>query len=197
MSLPVHWVFAQTMCVMVIPTRVVQRMGCQYVEVVLQAPCEGQHPYMHENAALRLTYTKISYRSSVCFSPWHCDAQSMKASRDETSSRLLLSTRVAHEVRSPSSQAKRQVVQTTAITGQDGSYLAELLLGKGYEVYILGTQSHVRTSFGTSEFFADVGGLGVLLLLKRHSVCWPREADQGLPGLDGRTVRLDPRGAAE
>ena len=30
------------------------------------------------------------------------------------------------------------------ITGQDGSYLAEFLLAKGYEIYHLGALSHVR-----------------------------------------------------
>lgn len=108
----------------------------------------------------------------------------------------------------------------TGITGQDGSYLAEFLLGKGYEVhgikrrssslntsridhlyqepsdpdprlilhygdltdtsclvrimdevkphelYNLGAQSHVATSFDIPEYSADVNGLGVLRLLE-------------------------------
>ena len=107
----------------------------------------------------------------------------------------------------------------TGITGQDGSYLAELLLSKGYEVhgiirrsssfntdridhlykdphvngvklflhygdlsdssnisrllekikpdeiYHLGAQSHVRVSFDTPEYTADVTGLGTVRLL--------------------------------
>lgn len=108
----------------------------------------------------------------------------------------------------------------TGVTGQDGSYLAELLLGKGYEVhgiirrassfntsriehlyrdpheedsrlflhygdltdssvlnrllqqirpdevYNLGAQSHVRTSFDLPEYTAEVTGLGTVRLLE-------------------------------
>lgn len=108
----------------------------------------------------------------------------------------------------------------TGITGQDGSYLAELLLGKGYEVhglkrrsslfntdridhlyqdpheenvklklhygdlsdsgnlirivqevqpdeiYNLGAMSHVKVSFDTPEYTADVDGVGTLRLLE-------------------------------
>jgi GDPmannose 4,6-dehydratase len=101
----------------------------------------------------------------------------------------------------------------TGITGQDGSYLAELLLSKEYEVhgiirrsssfntgridhifdalhlhhgdlsdssatsrllhkiapdeiYHLGAQSHVRVSFDTPEYTADVTGLGTVRLLE-------------------------------
>lgn len=101
----------------------------------------------------------------------------------------------------------------TGITGQDGSYLAELLLEKGYEVhgiirrsssfntgridhifnrlhlhygdltdgasirnifndyifdevYNLGAQSHVRTSFDIPEYTGDVDALGTLRLLE-------------------------------
>src|SRR5262249_27417392 len=113
---------------------------------------------------------------------------------------------------------KRALV--TGITGQDGSYLAELLLAKGYEVhgvirrsstfntgridhiyadphqqsrrlvlhygdlsdasglqsileeaqphevYNLGAQSHVRVSFDTPEYTAEVTGLGTVRLLE-------------------------------
>lgn len=112
-----------------------------------------------------------------------------------------------------------KVALVTGITGQDGSYLAELLLEKGYEVhgiirrsssfntdridhlyrdphlqgvrlflhfgdvsdstginrvlrtirpdeiYHLGAQSHVRVSFDTPEYTADVTGLGTIRLL--------------------------------
>lgn len=106
---------------------------------------------------------------------------------------------------------KRALV--TGITGQDGSYLAELLLEKGYEVhgiirrsssfntqridhvfdqlnlhygdlsdagalnkivqsiepdevYNLGAQSHVRTSFDIPDYTSDVDALGTLRLLE-------------------------------
>ena len=118
----------------------------------------------------------------------------------------------------------------TGITGQDGSYLAELLLEKGYEVYgiirrsssfntsridhiyrdpheqgsrlhlvygdlndassinklvrtirpdeiyNLGAQSHVRTSFDIPEYTAEVTGVGTLRLLEavRESGMHPR-----------------------
>lgn len=112
-----------------------------------------------------------------------------------------------------------KIALITGITGQDGSYLAELLLEKGYEVhgiirrsssfntdridhlyrdphlsgvrlflhygdvsdstginrvlrkikpdeiYHLGAQSHVRVSFDTPEYTADVTGLGTIRLL--------------------------------
>lgn len=114
----------------------------------------------------------------------------------------------------------KKVALITGITGQDGSYLAELLLEKGYdvhgiirrtslfnrtriedtreaarkegriydlhygdmgdssslnrivaetrpdEVYNLAAQSHVRVSFDSPEFTADVDGTGVLRLLE-------------------------------
>src|SRR5712675_2588259 len=115
---------------------------------------------------------------------------------------------------------KRKVALITGITGQDGSYLAELLLSKGYEVhgikrrsslfntdridhlyqdpheqnlklklhygdlsdsgnlirivkevqpdeiYNLGAMSHVKVSFDTPEYSANVDGLGTLRLLE-------------------------------
>src|ERR1700686_2152080 len=108
----------------------------------------------------------------------------------------------------------------TGVTGQDGSYLSELLLDKGYEVhgvhrrsssfntgrvnhifgklhmhfgdltdgssiskilsevqpeeiYSLGAQSHVRVSFDTPEFTANVGALGTLRLLEAARALCP------------------------
>jgi GDPmannose 4,6-dehydratase len=46
----------------------------------------------------------------------------------------------------PSKNGKRALV--TGITGQDGSYLAELLLAKGYEVYGMVRRS---STFNTSR----------------------------------------------
>jgi len=70
----------------------------------------------------------------------------------------------------------------TGITGQDGSYLAEFLLSKGYEVhgiirraiynikpeevYHLGAQSHVRVSFDVPEYTGNVTALGTTRILE-------------------------------
>lgn len=118
------------------------------------------------------------------------------------------------------SNQKRKVALITGITGQDGSYLAELLLEKGYivhgikrrasmfntdridhlyqdphatdirlrlhygdltdsmnltriiqesqpdEIYNLGAMSHVKVSFDSPEYVANVDGLGTLRLLE-------------------------------
>jgi GDPmannose 4,6-dehydratase len=118
------------------------------------------------------------------------------------------------------SNQKRKVALVTGITGQDGSYLAELLLEKGYivhgikrraslfntnridhlyqdphatdirlklhygdltdsmnltriiqecqpdEIYNLGAMSHVKVSFDSPEYVANVDGLGTLRLLE-------------------------------
>ena len=114
---------------------------------------------------------------------------------------------------------KQKVALVTGITGQDGSYLAELLLEKGYmvhgvkrrassfntqridhiyqdqhevhvnfklhygdltdstniiriiqevqpdEIYNLGAMSHVKVSFDSPEYVANVDGLGTLRIL--------------------------------
>ena len=100
-------------------------------------------------ASVHMSFTEFHTLSTCC----------------ETSSRLLLSTRVAqksdHRVRS-----QRQVALITGVTGQDGSYLAELLFDKGYEVYNLGAQSHVGSRLRPpSTNTTDMDGLGVLLVL--------------------------------
>lgn len=115
---------------------------------------------------------------------------------------------------------KKKVALITGVTGQDGAYLSELLLGKGYEVhgvkrrtslfntdridhlyqdphetnvhyklhygdltdstniiriiqevqpdeiYNLGAMSHVKVSFDTPEYTANVDGLGTLRILE-------------------------------
>ncbi|MDX2104259.1 MAG: GDP-mannose 4,6-dehydratase [Alphaproteobacteria bacterium] len=130
----------------------------------------------------------------------------------------------------------------TGITGQDGSYLAEFLLGKGYEVhgivrrassfntgkidhlyadphvpnhrltlhygdltdasglrriidavlpdevYNLGAQSHVKVSFETPEYTADVVAVGMLKLL---------EVLRTHMETTGRTVKLYQAGSSE
>lgn len=134
----------------------------------------------------------------------------------------------------------------TGITGQDGSYLAELLLGKGYEVhgllrrsssfnteridhiyqdphdenlrlilhygdltdgsalsrllrqvapdeiYNLGAQSHVRTSFDVPEYTGEVTGLGVVRLLEaiRESGVRPRFYQASSSEVFGRVVEV-------
>ena len=137
----------------------------------------------------------------------------------------------------------------TGITGQDGSYLAELLLEKGYEVhgvirrsssfntgridhlyqdphepdsrlflhygdlndgsvlnrllreiepqevYNLGAQSHVRTSFDLPEYTADVTGLGAVRLLEamRETGITPRFYQASSSELFGKVVEVPQR----
>jgi GDPmannose 4,6-dehydratase len=139
-------------------------------------------------------------------------------------------------------QPKRAFI--TGITGQDGSYLAELLLSKGYEVYgtirrsssfntkridhiyqdpheagarlhlvyadlndasslnkllrnirpdeiyNLGAQSHVRTSFDVPEYTAEVVGIGTLRLLEavRDSGFRPRFYQASSSEMFGKVV---------
>lgn len=82
--------------------------------------------------------------------------------------------------------AKRALI--TGVTGQDGSYLAELLLGKGYEVhglirelepdeiYHLAAQSHVRVSFDMPEYTCETPEMGTVGMLEavRASGVWTR-----------------------
>jgi GDPmannose 4,6-dehydratase len=58
---------------------------------------------------------------------------------------------------------KRALV--TGITGQDGSYLAELLLGKGYEVHGLVRRSSSFNTGRIDHLYADPHGAGVRLFL--------------------------------
>ncbi len=143
----------------------------------------------------------------------------------------------------------RKKALVTGITGQDGSYLAEFLLEKGYdvhgiirrsssfntsridhlyrdphdpearlllhygdlddasvlnrllreiepdEIYNLGAQSHVRTSFDLPEYTADVTGLGVVRLLEamRHTGITPRFYQASSSELFGKVVEVPQR----
>jgi GDPmannose 4,6-dehydratase len=134
------------------------------------------------------------------------------------------------------------VALVTGITGQDGSYLAELLLARGYvvhgivrrassfntgridhlrgdgteedtrlflhygdladgvalrrileiaapdEIYNLGAQSHVRVSFDTPEYTADIVAMGTLRLL---------ESVRDYIARTGRNVRIYQAGSSE
>src|SRR3989338_2829087 len=84
--------------------------------------------------------------------------------------------------------SKRKRALITGITGQDGSYLAEFLLGKNYEVYglirrsssfnrisktikpdevyNLGAQSHVKVSFEIPEYTTEITAVGTTRLLE-------------------------------
>jgi len=53
----------------------------------------------------------------------------------------------------------------TGITGQDGSYLAELLLGKGYEVWGLYEEARRSTREGSTTFMRDPHEGGKLRLV--------------------------------
>jgi len=144
---------------------------------------------------------------------------------------------------------RRRRALITGITGQDGSYLAELLLSKGYEVhgiirrsssfntgridhlyqdphepdarlflhygdlndgsalsrllrqiepdeiYNLGAQSHVRTSFDIPEYTAEVTGLGVVRLLEamRETGITPRFYQASSSELYGKAREIPQR----
>jgi GDPmannose 4,6-dehydratase len=143
--------------------------------------------------------------------------------------------------------AKKALI--TGITGQDGSYLAELLLGKGYdvygiirrsssfntgridklyrdphesgtrlhliygdlndasslnrilrtvqpyEIYNLGAQSHVRTSFDVPEYTAEVSGVGTLRILEavRESGLSPKFYQASSSELYGKVQEIPQR----
>ena len=64
-------------------------------------------------------------------------------------------------------QARKALI--TGITGQDGSYLAEFLLAKGYEVYGI-TRRTSNTSLGRIEHLLDRVNLIQGDLLDQHSL---------------------------
>ena len=55
----------------------------------------------------------------------------------------------------------------TGITGQDGSYLAELLLGKGYEVHGVKRRSSLFNTDG--QVFSDAG-IPVVLFMENYDI---------------------------
>ena len=76
-----------------------------------------------------------------------------------------------------------KVALITGINGQDGSYLAELLLQKGYEVwgllkrneiYNLASQSHVRISFDMPIYTTHSIATGALNLLESLRIICPK-----------------------
>lgn len=137
---------------------------------------------------------------------------------------------------------KKKVALITGITGQDGSYLAELLLEKGYEVngikrrassfntqridhlyidqheknvnfklhygdltdstniiriiqdiqpdeiYNLGAMSHVKVSFDSPEYVANVDGIGTLRILEAVRILGLEKKNKNLSSLYLRTI---------
>ncbi|KAL0718565.1 hypothetical protein Bca4012_067888 [Brassica carinata] len=75
----------------------------------------------------------------------------------------------------------RKIALVTGITGQDGSYLTEFLLGKGYE-------SHVAVSFEIPDYTADVVATGALRFL---------EAVRSHMTDNGRTIKYYQTGSSE
>ena len=50
---------------------------------------------------------------------------------------------------------KKKVALITGVTGQDGSYLAELLIDKGYEVHGIKRRTSLINTQRIDEFFED------------------------------------------
>src|SRR5882724_5038387 len=59
----------------------------------------------------------------------------------------------------------KPVALITGVTGQDGAYLAELLLGKGYVVHGLKRRSSSFNTGRVDHLYADPHGLGVKFFL--------------------------------
>ena len=71
---------------------------------------------------------------------------------------------------------KRKVALITGITGQDGSYLSELLLSKGYDVHGIIRRSSVDFRPRIAQFTADVDAVGVLRILEAVRACGPTDS---------------------
>lgn len=76
--------------------------------------------------------------------------------------------------------AKRELV--SGITGQDGSYLTDLLLSKGYEVHGLIRQASTLTTGRIDHLYVDPHEVSARLLPHYTSAIWRR--DGSWPGAE-------------
>jgi GDPmannose 4,6-dehydratase len=65
----------------------------------------------------------------------------------------------------------RKVALVTGITGQDGSYLAELLLEKGYDVHGIVRRSSSFNTMRIDHLYKDRHETGVRLFLHYGDLC--------------------------
>ena len=73
----------------------------------------------------------------------------------------------------------------TGITGQDGSYLAELLLAKGYEVHGLIRRASTFNTTRIEHLYQDPHEPNARLFLEGSGSAWVEGADPGpRPGQD-------------
>ena len=56
----------------------------------------------------------------------------------------------------PGSEKKKKVALITGVTGQDGSYLAELLLKKGYEVHGVMRRASTFNTYRIEHLYQDI-----------------------------------------
>src|SRR3990167_4319691 len=78
-------------------------------------------------------------------------------------------TKEKTNIKRPVKKNKQKVALITGITGQDGSYLAEFLLDKGYKVYGI-TRRTSTMNFGRIQHLIDKIGLIQADLLDQHSL---------------------------
>lgn len=72
----------------------------------------------------------------------------------ETSTPAAAATAIAHQ-QQPTGEVVRKVALITGITGQDGSYLSEFLLAKGYEVHGIIRRSSSFNTGRIEHLYAD------------------------------------------